>query len=814
MRGLVSDDENDQSATGDAFEALHFLAAKRLGRGLLTVVDATNVQSASRKPLLELARTFHVMPVAIVFDIDERICVDRNRVRTDRNFGDHVLRRQQRDLRNSLRKLEREGFRYVFVLRSPEEVEAVTIVRQPMWTDKKTEHGPFDIIGDVHGCFDELTALLNLLGYQLSPTESGGGLTASHPEGRKAIFLGDLVDRGPRTPDVLKLVMNMVSAGNAICVPGNHEAKLLRKLRGRDVQMTHGLPETLKQLEPETAEFRRELAAFLDGLIGHYVLDEGKLVVCHAGLPAEMHGRASGAVRSFALYGETFGETDEYGLPIRYNWARDYRGRAAVVYGHTPVPEPEWENNTVCLDTGCVFGGKLTALRYPERDFVSVEAARVYYEPIRPFPTSTSVAETPRPAEKDDWLRLEDVTGRRAIENRFGGRVTVSAEQAAAALEVMTRHAMDPRWLIYLPPTLSPVETSHREGLLEHPDEAFTYYRSQGIDRVVCEEKHMGSRMLAIICREPEVAGKRFGIASEPGGALYTRTGRRFFNSLETESAVLERLRAAASSAKLWDELNSGWVLLDCELLPWSAKAEPLIRDQYASVAAAATETLSATAEAMRRASASFPELEAPLKSLDERLEAVSKFREAYRRYSWAVSGVRDLKVAPFHVLASEGNVHHERDHGWHMSLLDRLIETDSQTFRRTPRRVVDTTDERSMADAMGWWEQITASGAEGMVVKPWQFLVRGKRGLVQPALKVRGAEYLRIIYGPEYTISANLERLRSRNVGRKRALAQREFVLGIEGLIRFVEREPLHRVHECAFGVLALESEPMDPRL
>ena len=165
--------------------------------------------------------------------------------------------------------------------------------------------------------------------------------------------------------------------------------KLLKKLRGKDVQITHGLAQTLAEIDALPDEvrgpFSKSLAEFLDGLVSHYVLDGGKLVVAHAGMKEEMQGRGSGRVRDFALYGETTGETDEFGLPVRYNWAAEYRGSAMVVYGHTPVPHPEWLNHTVNIDTGCVFGGKLTALRYPEKEFVSVPAKHTYCEPSRPF---------------------------------------------------------------------------------------------------------------------------------------------------------------------------------------------------------------------------------------------------------------------------------------------------------------------------------------------------------------------------------------------------------------------------------------------
>src|SRR3981081_1988012 len=216
-RGLVSDDENDQSATKDAFEVLHFVASKRLAAGKLTVIDATSVQSQARYPLIALAREYHCLPVAIVFNLPEKLCQERNQQRADRDFGPHVVRQQCAQLRRSLRGLQREGFSNVFILSSPEQVDSAEIVRQPLWNNLKHEHGPFDIIGDIHGCFDELHSLLANLGYQITEANGDGAsrhYEAKHPEGRKVIFLGDLVDRGPRIPDVLRLAMNMVESGS------------------------------------------------------------------------------------------------------------------------------------------------------------------------------------------------------------------------------------------------------------------------------------------------------------------------------------------------------------------------------------------------------------------------------------------------------------------------------------------------------------------------------------------------------------------------------------------------------------------------
>lgn len=809
-RGLVSDDEKDQSATKSAFEVLHFIAGRRLAAGRLTVIDATNVQRESRKSLVTLAKQYHVIPSAIVFDLPEQVCLERNRSRTDRDFGPHVIHTQRRDLLRDLRHLEHEGFRYVHTLRSVEEVEAAKIVRQPLWNNRKNEHGPFDIVGDIHGCFEELTELLGKLGYKVR--RDGETFAVRPPENRKAIFVGDLVDRGPGIADVLRLVMAMTRSGAALCVPGNHDMKLLRKLRGRDVPVKHGLLDSLQQLENEPPSFTEEVIAFLNGLVSHYVLDDGKLVVAHAGLKEELQGRGSAAVREFALFGDTTGETDEFGLPVRLNWAANYRGRAYLVYGHTPVAQPEWLNRTINIDTGCVFGGRLTALRYPEKELVWVPARRTYYQPAKPF----LPAEETAPPRSGHVLDIEDISGKRLIETRYHHPVTIREENAAAALEAISRFAVDPRWLIYLPPTMSPPETSRRKGLLEHPDEAFAYYRKQEVTSLLCEQKHMGSRVVIVLCRSAEVVRARFGIDSDTPGICYTRTGRRFFSDEALERELLSRLNEAMTASGLWDKLQTGWVCLDCELMPWSQKAQELLQKQYAATGSAARQTLSAAIATLETAANSgmTPESGELLQRYRERLDEVQHYVDAYRRYCWPVHGLTDLRLAPFYLLASEGHVHADRDHLWQMNTLARLCAADPELLMPTPFLTVDLADHRSAVEAVQWWEELTAAGGEGMVVKPLSFLQRGKNGLVQPAVKCRGREYLRIIYGPEYTEPHHLTRLRERNVGAKRSLALREFALGLEALERFTAREPLYRFHECVFGVLALESEPVDPRL
>ena len=802
-RALVSDDETDQSVTPAAFELLHSIVDKRLQLGRLTVVDATNTKAEDRKGLLEIARRWDVLATAIAFDLPVAVCLAHNEQRQDRRTPVHAIKRQHDALRRRAKRLRKERFTRVYTLGSAQQVDSVEVDRTRIWSDRRDDAGPFDIIGDVHGCHAELLSLLDRLGFDTTSDP------ISHPEGRRAVFLGDLVDRGPGVGEVLDIAMSMVAAGAALCIAGNHEVKLSRALAGRNVTISHGLAESLEQLQRRAPDFTARVSEFIDSLISHYVLDGGRLVVAHAGLPERYHGRSSARVRDLALYGDTDGETDEFGLPVRYRWAEDYRGEAAVVYGHTPVPSAAWVNNTICIDTGAVFGGELTALRWPERELVSVPAVAEHYEPIRP-----AGAAADEPTQPSRLLDAGDVLGKHHVETTLAGRVLIEAERSSAALEVMSRFAADPRWLVYLPPTMAPAAASGRDDYLEHPDDVFSYFRNLGVTDVVVEAKHMGSRAVLVVARSTDAAQARFGVSNDEAGVIVTRTGRPFFAEPVLTGALLERVRAAATAAGLWDRLGTDWIIIDAEVLPWSVKAGELIRQLYASTGAAGTAAMGAARSRMADAARRGADVEALAARTAERAAHVAAFVDAYRRYCWDVDGIDGIEIAPFQILAAEGEVLARRPHRWHLEHLDALVDHEPETLRRTDRRFVDLGDGTSAQQATDWWHALTGDGAEGVVVKPAEPPVANGGRFVQPGVKCRGREYLRIIYGPEYLEPVNLERLRQRSLGRKASLARREFALGIEALDRFVANEHLARVHECVFGVLALESEPVDPRL
>lgn len=818
FRGMITDDENDQSISADAFELLYYAANKRLNHKKLTVIDATNLQQSARQQVVELAKQQNVHAVAIVLNPPEEVMLERNKARADRNLPERVIHQHRNSLRKSIRGLKREGFRFVYVLNSVEQIENAEIVRTKLWNDKRELHGPFDIIGDIHGCCDELEMLLDRLGY----VRADG--VYRHPDGRQAAFLGDFCDRGSRNADVLRLVMDMVKDGSAIAVPGNHDVKLLKYLRGKNIAMTHGIDKTIAEIEAQGEAFKQEVAAFIDGLVSHYVLDDGKLVIAHAGLKEEYIGRASARVREFCLYGEVTGETDEFGLPVRHDWATDYRGRATVVYGHIAGREVSSLNRTVCIDTGCVFGGKLTAYRYPEGETVSVDARETYYEPIRPLERQGAAIDR----EMGDILTVGDFGKKLHIETQLMPSVDIHENNAAAALEIMSRFAADPHWLIYLPPTMSPCETSDLEGYLEHPLQAFAYYADRGVRHVVCEKKHMGSRCVIVACKDVQTASERFGVTDGTTGVIYTRTGRRFFDDAATESAILDRLRKVLTDTHFWQDFGTDWVCLDTELMPWSEKAQALLRTQYAPTGRAGVGSLSAAVKTLERAcgrrniayevdagaSGQNVDVSDLLTRYTAKLHDMERYAAAYGEYCWRVDSVDDLRIAPFHILACEGKVFSDQKHIWHMETIRQYLTGSDPLFMATPYVCVDTSDEQSVREGVDWWLALTGSGGEGMVVKPETFIAKENGKLLQPAVKCRGSEYLRIIYGAEYLEPEHLQRLKKRSLKRKRTLALKEFSLGMESLTRFVDREPLYRVHECAFAVLALESEPVDPRL
>ena len=805
-RELVADDPDEGSATPAAATVAEAIIEARLRRRLLTVVDATNVRNEDRRRWIAAAERTHTLVTAIVLDPGPGFCHRAGKDRAGRRYNPKAVEQHHALLRRDQRKLNKaNGIRHTYWLSSPEEIEGASLVRRRTYNDLRDVHGPFDVIGDIHGMTDELEALLAKLGWSVMWNGEGEARSASlsHPEGRKLVFVGDACDRGPRSRDALLLMRGAVQSGVGYAVASNHDARVSRWLRGNQVSETGGIETTQAEFAGTSEEYRKSFGEFLDALPAHYVFDGGRLAVAHAGLEEAMLLGASKPMREFAVYGPKTapvgGEKAE-----RVDWAADYRGKTAIVYGHVACDEATWFNNTICIDTGAVYGGDLTALRWPERELVSVRASAAYADLEKPLFSRK---------DRRGFLELShaDVSGKKHIETPLIRRVTVDGEQMATAMENLSRFAIDPRLLVYLPPTMSPVESSRREGFLEHPEQAFDHYRKAGLESVYVQTKHMGSRAHVLVCRDAATCRGRFHTEDDHIGHVWTRNGRAFFVQQDRRE-VLERLSTAA--APLFDELRSDWLLLDVEIMPWNAKAAGLITDQYAPTGKAAMVGTGLALEALGRFSRrETTDVSGELARFSAKADNAAAFDAMWRGYSWEAPSVEDIRIAPFHVLASEGRTHAAADHGEHMRLVGLMLGRDRIVAETACHRVSLLSAESTEAATERWLGE-TSRGAEGIVVKPPAFTVTSGRDVLQPALKVRGRDYLRLIYGVDYDMPENLERLRDRAIKSKRIRAIKEHCLGVEALERLVRGEPLRRVHECVAAILAMESDPSDPRL
>jgi protein phosphatase len=363
------------AASSEAFRLFRHTIERRLSLCRFTVADSTALTPGARRELLNIGRKYGFTVTLIVFDTPEDICLARNAGRDRRVIGS-VIARMHKALRRTVKSVHDEGFDDVYIISEIDNMNSALEIKINNY--EVTLPGPFDIIGDVHGCYDELVMILQKLGYRKRFDYY------THPAARKAVFSGDLTDRGPRSLDSFWLVKHMVDSGSAFYVPGNHCRKLSRYLEGRNIKIANGLEKTVAEInelpEDERENFREEFLSLYREAPPYLILDRGRLVVSHGGIKEEMIGKITERIRNFCFFGDATGEVTEEGLPVRRDWAKDYSGKALVVYGHTPVPDAVFVNNTIDIDQGCVLGGKLSALRYPELEIVQVPANEVYYE--------------------------------------------------------------------------------------------------------------------------------------------------------------------------------------------------------------------------------------------------------------------------------------------------------------------------------------------------------------------------------------------------------------------------------------------------
>ncbi|MGE6376064.1 polynucleotide kinase-phosphatase [Peribacillus muralis] len=791
-----------QAISGEAFSVMDAVIEARCRLNKLTMIDATNLHPDDRKRYIAIAKKHHVPIQAIVLDTPEEVLLARDEGR-EHPRGKRRIRQQCQTFKREKRNLKKEGFSSVYTIKEAENLE---VSRDTNPLEKDIGYG-IDIIGDIHGCHEELILLLEKLGYQKN--EEGLYL---HPEGRKFVSVGDVMSRGPESLKTMLFFHEHVQKAVAYMIDSNHGWKIARWLDGRNVTLNHGdekVEEDFKRYEEEhgsekAAEAKQALKEFLLQAPSHYVFTKNgvQTVVCvHAGIRDAFIGKQSDAVSDFCRYGDTDG-FDERGKPVRKDWHISHKKSTLIVWGHDPKPQPLLINNTINIDQGAVFGGELTAFRYPERQVISVKASQNHS------------GDDENPLKEWERNRLNPpnigtfINGYSVLTEKMG-EIKVQQDIVKSAIDKLSHHTIPIEQLIYIPPTMSPTPTpSSAAHFLEHPREAIDYYRSNGIQTMIAEKKHMGSRAILFLFRDIEASKTYTGFESL--GVIHTRTGRRFFD-VETEERLVLRINQDLRESGYFEKYDTDYVLLDAEIMPWNLKAKELISRQYAHVSENAILDRTILKDKLEMAALDNADIQGWLKEYELKLKNAHTFKDVFQKYCWDIEDMDSIQIAPFHVLAHSGQAFFDKPHTWHMER-NREFTKYSSLFVETEYKVI--TDEASEEEVISWWEEITSEGHEGIVIKPEFFIARNKGKLLQPAIKIRGRKYLNIIYGMDYLLPANLERLKNRSTGKKQKLALREFSLGIEGIRRYVKGESIERVHECVLGTLAMESDPVDPRL
>jgi protein phosphatase len=707
--------------------------------------------------------------------------------------------REQDLLEQNLHFLGKEGVQQHFRVRGAAELDGLEVVWQPLPCDRATLGGPFDLIGSLHGCHDELLRLFVALGYSRDTRSQ----LPVHPEGRLPVFLGDIADSGPACAETLSLVQAMTEAGLALAVAGNQDRQLLEHLR-QDPEADPGA------LAPwwahADAATRAQALAWLGRLPGHIVLDGGRLVAVHGGIKAEMIGRHTTAITAFCTYGSTPGERSTVQDAPIADWAADLPAGVTVAFAHQPLTRPLDAGNHVALDTACLYGGQLSAFRYPERAWVQVEASAAYLAGEWP---AAAEAQAARPHALDRWtLPAELLNGRWLVQTASGFNFTLTDLQYATTLELLQNEAISPRWLIYLPPSMSPPQPATLPGFLEHPNEAFSYYEKKGQTHVVVQEKCDGPRAVVVLCRDTDAAEARFGDGSGRIGVVYSRRGRPLLDPAD-ENTLLAELHAAATDSGLWAALRTDWLCLEGQLTgrrftPGKNKEEGRIA---AGVAAAWPRALDLLAQSTSDA----PEFLA----MRAQMEAQAAAAQALARDCTPADGDEgSWYFTPYHLLAAQSGDFFDRSHVWHLEQLAAFTQGNAAHVRALRTQVIDLQDHDGRRALTDWWQDLSDQGAPGIIVKPMTLELVVNQEYLQPALKVRGREALRKVYGPYYTLPDALEHHRRRSLKERRELVVRHFALGKEALQRFVAGKAHQEVLQAVFTHIAISTMDDNPLL
>ena len=795
----------------EAYELLLKVLELRLKHRQLTCLNAPFLSSSEFGAIKKLAKKYHCRLVAVTFEKPLEDCLTANASNEKNPLPEHVIRIQHQKLSERVSYLGQEGFRQILRLKNDADIAEAQIIRKKLRCDLQEENGPFDIIGDVHGCLEELLQLLAKLDYQIEkvadPQDPWRPYKGSHPQGRRLLFVGDFCDRGPDSPGVFQLVMSLHQLGLALCVPGNHDDKLARKSSGRSVSMKHGIVETLEQLESYPKDFQDAIAKFVKSLPSHLMLQNGELIVSHAGLKSSMHNRSSAEIHAFCIYGDTTGKKDEFGLPIRLNWAKNYNGTATIVYGHTPVPNAEWLNNTIDIDTGCVFGGKLTALRFPEKQLVEVPAIKEWVAPSRPLnwkPEAEVVVES------DPAMDMIMVGQQAGFSTRSGYVIRLEETAVQASLIHFTKYAVNPRWLLTLPTPYAPVSQAQTSGFLEHPAQVFEHYETNGVESLSVQFFESPIRVIMVVCKDEAAAFHRFGVGSEGVGRIYTAIGTPFFPSKRDEQDILRKMGFKFGEAGIWEKYDTKWMCLECEVRPFSKHAQTLVSSHFEEIQHAQKVQSDFMQRQLEEATESENLLN--LKShLAKEKTAINSFRKAIE----SISGDEDqVQFVPLQLLATEGKANAKKDQNWHRAQCEGLANLLPNLLQMPKFIEIDLASESDRRTAIETWLAECEGKSMGAIIRPIASYVEGTTELLQAGMIVRSQQYLRMLYGPFFDTTENLQVLENIDLAPVRGTRLRQFAFAVEALDNFVEQKDWSITFQAIFAVIGLASGIADSRL
>lgn len=790
--------EDYQRISTEAFNLLYAAVEARAKLNKVTFVDATNLRSFERAKYFEIAQKQHVPIFALIFDISKSELLIRDEKRLQPR-GKKRITQQINTMNYELKAIKKEPFHKLFVWRG----EELNITRKPSLHELELGNG-FDILGDIHGCYDEMLELITQLGYVKQ------GDVYIHPEGRRLLSAGDVMSRGPKSIATMLFWLRQIEAGLSYMTDSNHGWKIARWLRGQSVSLNHGdeyVAEEFEQYEKHhgkeaTEALKARFAKMLLAAPSHYILTKNnvrKVVITHAGIKDHYIGKQSKRILDFCRYGD-IQRIDEQGKPIRADWFVEHKTSELIVWGHDPKIKPFKANRTLNIDQGVVFGGQLTAFRYPEQTLVAVTAHKNY------------VGNENNPLVEAKSKRFANPKASHfmngfIVHTKAGDDVTIPKEKALAALDTFSHHTLPIEQVVYIPPTMSPTpQTSSLPGYLEHPTEAFNYYKKNGVTQMIAEKKHMGSRAVIFIAKNESITKELLN--TETLGIITTRTGRAFFDA-QLQQEMVVAIHQELLAKNYFEKFETDFVLMDAEILPWNLKAHGLIDKQYANVSDQAL--MDRQMLLSKLLATTHVDVSSWIDEYTHKVKNAARFDAVYQNYCWPTKDLKGIQIAPFHILAHSQTTNFDQPHTWHMEM-NAFLSENSSLFIATEYRLIN--NEQDEEEVIQWWKDMTEHGHEGIVIKPLNFIEERKGKMLQPAIKVRGREYLRIIYGMDYTDETQLKQLKKRNPSRKMKNALLEFKLGLEGIQRFVHFESSARVHECVLATLALESEGIDPRL